>query len=120
MQKKVYYALAFCFVLAAAFLTYQLFAPQAGTVEILGEGVYTGQLRNGVFHGRGTWVSESGLSYSGQFKNGLYHGTGTLTFADGYAYTGEFEQGFIKNTAAATDEVCDVDAPPGSSCCDDH
>ena len=58
-------------------------------------GVYQGEIKDGVFHGRGTLTYPDGQYYVGQFENGVYHGPGELVFADGSRYVGEFQQGQI-------------------------
>jgi|GEM_PF-1749776 len=65
------------------------------TIIIHGEGVYTGQVKNGVFNGNGVWKSENGAVYSGDFKDGMYDGQGTMTFANGAFYTGGFKDGYM-------------------------
>lgn len=57
----------------------------------VGDGyVYTGELKNGVIHGNGKIIFDSGVTYEGQWDNGRMHGTGTLVWSDGTSYTGEF------------------------------
>ena len=72
--------------------------PRHDTVDIPGEGIYTGQLRGMTFHGYGTYKSYavSGASYEGQWKDGIFHGMGTLAFANGYQLIGEFVDGSIQ------------------------
>ncbi|MBQ6788933.1 MAG: S-layer homology domain-containing protein [Clostridia bacterium] len=57
----------------------------------VGDGyVYTGQLKDGVIHGKGKIIFDSGTTYDGEWDNGRMHGEGTITWADGTQYTGEF------------------------------
>lgn len=72
------------------------------TITIPGEGVYTGQVKNGYFNGTGTWESEIGVVYSGNFKNGLYDGQGKMTFADGTTYVGAFKDGYMHGQGVMT------------------
>ena len=74
---------------------YWLFYPTHKTVEIHGEGTYTGQLRGSTFHGYGTYESLNGAVYEGYFKRGYFDGFGTLTFINGSKYIGEFKEGYF-------------------------
>ena len=71
--------------------------PRQGTIDIPGEGIYTGQLRGMTFHGYGKYESYvvSGTSYEGEWENGVYHGYGTLTFANGSQLVGDFNHGHL-------------------------
>ncbi len=51
---------------------------------------YTGNFKNGKYHGAGTYIFAEGDSYNGDFVNGTYQGQGTYTFANGDKYVGEF------------------------------
>ena len=53
--------------------------------------VYTGEYVNGVRQGKGKFAFASGSSYEGEWKNGKYHGKGKWTNADGSYYTGVWE-----------------------------
>ena len=53
--------------------------------------VYTGEYVNGVRQGNGKFAFASGSSYEGEWKNGKYHGKGKWTNADGSYYTGVWE-----------------------------
>jgi len=64
-------------------------------LEFPGEGVYTGQVKNGYFHGTGNWESVTGISYRGNFKNGFFDGLGTLIFPNGATFEGEFKEGYM-------------------------
>jgi len=52
---------------------------------------YAGEFKNGVRHGRGTYVHSSGDRYEGEFKNGKRNGTGTYRYTSGEIYQGEFK-----------------------------
>lgn len=54
---------------------------------------YVGGFKDGAQDGQGTYTFANGDSYIGGFKNGVYHGEGTFTFADGRVETGIFENG---------------------------
>ena len=69
--------------------------PSTGTIEIPGEGVYTGELKSRTFHGQGTWTSNFGPVYEGEFKDGVFHGQGTMTFSNGAQYIGGFKNGYM-------------------------
>ncbi len=72
------------------------------TINIPGEGTYTGQMKNGQFHGVGTWDSEMGCTYTGEFNEGKYDGQGTLTFANGATYHGGFKEGYMHGHGVMT------------------
>ncbi|KUG04066.1 hypothetical protein ASZ90_018512 [hydrocarbon metagenome] len=59
------------------------------------EGTYTGQLKDNIPHGQGTWTHPDGFKYVGEFSDGKMDGQGTWTQPDGYKYTGEFVEGKI-------------------------
>jgi S1-C subfamily serine protease len=56
--------------------------------EFVGD-TYTGSLRNGEWHGIGTYQHSSGERYVGQFKNGWAAGYGARTYVGGDKYIGE-------------------------------
>lgn len=53
---------------------------------------YTGQFKNGRFHGEGTDIYD-GITYKGQFKNGFKDGEGKMIKKDGTIYTGQWKNG---------------------------
>ena len=57
------------------------------------EEVYTGELRNGEFDGRGKIVYATGSSYDGMFRNGKREGVGTFNYRNGTRYQGEWRHG---------------------------
>jgi len=56
-------------------------------------GTYTGQAKDGVPHGQGTWTHPSGRHYEGQFTEGNVTGYGVLTFPGGERYVGYLVNG---------------------------
>ncbi len=56
-------------------------------------GTYEGPLKNGVPHGKGTWVHRDGTSYVGDFYEGRIEGYGEYTFPNGVVYIGELKNG---------------------------
>lgn len=51
---------------------------------------YTGQTKNGIMHGQGTYFYAQGDRYSGEFRNGKPNGQGIFSYASGDVYTGQF------------------------------
>lgn len=58
-----------------------------------GKKQYEGEIRNGLFHGQGTYYFFNGDKYVGEFKERLEHGQGTYYYANGEKYVGEFKDG---------------------------
>lgn len=54
---------------------------------------YTGAMRGGKRHGKGTCIWASGQRYEGDWVDNDAHGKGTLTFANGNRYQGDFVGG---------------------------
>ena len=54
---------------------------------------YTGQFRQGQYHGEGRLTLPTGAKYSGQFVEGEFHGVGRLVHADGRQEEGTFKHG---------------------------
>lgn len=54
---------------------------------------YSGEYRDGSFHGRGTYTFVSGTEYVGEFRDHKFHGHGTYSYANGTKYVGEFRGG---------------------------
>ncbi len=65
---------------------------QVETIEYDG-GIYSGELKDGEPHGRGTLETSEGHIYSGEWKNGLEDGAGKITFPDGGYFEGSFKEG---------------------------
>ena len=55
-------------------------------------GKYSGELKNGLLHGQGTYTYVNGSKYVGEFKDGKKSGQGTYTFVNGSKYVGEFKE----------------------------
>ena len=60
--------------------------------------IYTGEFRNGLPNGRGTWIFStdgelSGEKYIGEWRNDFSHGWGTYFFANGEKFLGEWKDG---------------------------
>lgn len=52
---------------------------------------YVGEYKDGVRHGKGTYVWDNGLRYEGEWRNNVRHGKGTLNLADGGRYEGDWK-----------------------------
>lgn len=57
------------------------------------KGTYTGQLKSGEPHGKGSLMMKNGDSYKGTFYKGLFHGEGIYTWEDGTSFSGNFKSG---------------------------
>ena len=57
---------------------------------------YSGDIRDGFFHGDGLQQFASGMVYRGQFHEGYWHGQGVLESAMGWRYEGEFQKGVME------------------------
>jgi hypothetical protein len=101
-NRKIFYiSIAICLLAFFLVIAYWTVLPRYGTLDISGEGVYTGQLRGMTFNGYGTYISYTvgGTSYEGEWRNGVFHGQGTLTFANGSQLSGEFINGTLQGKA---------------------
>ncbi len=56
-------------------------------------GTYSGDLRNGIPHGKGTWIHPDGDEYVGEWKDGEQDGAGTMIWLDGKKYVGDWKDG---------------------------
>jgi len=56
-------------------------------------GVYQGEIKDGLFHGKGSLKYSDGSYYTGQFKEGVFHGEGKQVLVDGTLYEGTFFEG---------------------------
>jgi len=74
---------------------------ETGTISYLG-GTYTGELKNGLPHGKGVLVYDqeqtsmgivkrSERKYEGEWQDGMMHGKGVLTYPDGSVKSGTWE-----------------------------
>lgn len=55
--------------------------------------VYSGDIKDGKFHGKGKLVYAEGGYYQGDFADGVFHGLGLLVDQNGVRYQGEFNNG---------------------------
>ncbi|MDC0201864.1 hypothetical protein OAJ56_01405 [Flavobacteriales bacterium] len=71
-------------------------------------GVYVGEYKDNLLHGKGTYTLANGSKYEGEWENDKRHGKGTYTLANGDKYEGEWKddlphgQGKITNFAGET------------------
>ncbi|MFL1454266.1 C13 family peptidase [Marinobacter sp. GN3S48] len=65
---------------------------------------YSGDIRDGLFHGEGVQEFASGTVYSGQFREGYWHGQGTLESPAGWRYEGEFKKGLMSGQGVLEDD----------------
>ena len=50
---------------------------------------YSGEYKDGLKHGQGTYTWNDGEKYEGEYKDGKKNGQGTYTWNDGGKYEGE-------------------------------
>lgn len=65
---------------------------------------YSGDIRDGFFHGEGVQEFASGTVYSGEFREGYWHGLGELESPVGWRYQGEFQNGLMTGQGVFEDE----------------
>ncbi len=96
-KKLLFTIIGITCILFFSVLAYWTVIPRHGTLDIPGEGIYSGQLRGHTFHGYGTYTSYvvGGTSYEGEWKDGVFHGHGTLTYANGSQVICQFKDGFL-------------------------
>ena len=58
---------------------------------------YTGEMKNGVRHGQGTYTYADGYKYVGEFKDGLKNGRGAFISPDGEKRVGEWVYGNFRD-----------------------
>ncbi|MBK7002176.1 MAG: hypothetical protein IPH35_20135 [Rhodoferax sp.] len=58
-------------------------------------GRYEGEYRDGLVHGKGTYVLANGNRYEGEYRDGKMHGKGTYVEANGGRYEGEYRDGLV-------------------------
>lgn len=52
---------------------------------------YTGERKDGIFEGQGTYLWDDGEKYTGEWNRGMYDGQGTYTWANGDKYEGQWK-----------------------------
>ncbi|NBC29208.1 MAG: hypothetical protein GVY29_04360 [Spirochaetes bacterium] len=68
-------------------------APSGTMVVRTPEGVYEGEIVDGLPHGSGTMTWDDGAEYRGQWQEGRPHGSGVHTWPNGSRYVGEWRNG---------------------------
>ena len=81
--------------------TPQLLSPDARLPD---GSTYSGDVRDGFFHGEGVQEYASGAVYRGQFREGYWHGQGELESPAGWRYEGEFREGLMAGQGVLEDE----------------
>ena len=66
---------------------------QEKSIKLVDGSIYTGEIKNGVLHGKGELAFVDGSIYQGQFEGGVFQGVGSLFYYNGDVYHGEFRQG---------------------------
>ena len=59
---------------------------------------YSGDFKNGHYHGKGRLVFTDGSIYEGEFENNKMHGYGKIFFKDGSIYQGNFKNNLRDGT----------------------
>ncbi len=72
-----------------------------GTKRI-GEGVYTGDLVDGMAQGQGKMIWDSGVTYEGEWESNRPHGKGKMVWTDGTTYEGDFFENQIQGYGTMT------------------
>ncbi|MDI9244263.1 C13 family peptidase [Marinobacter sp. CHS3-4] len=54
---------------------------------------YSGETKEGYFHGEGVQEFVDGMVYRGRFSEGYWHGEGVLVLPDSWRYEGDFQKG---------------------------
>jgi hypothetical protein len=55
--------------------------------------VYDGQWKDGLMHGKGVYIFQSGAIYDGDFLDGKQHGKGVIIYCNGASYEGDWKFG---------------------------
>ena len=63
---------------------------------------YEGELRDGMFNGRGVLTEADGDRYEGEFRDNNFNGQGVFTYADGSRSEGEFRDGELNGQGVYT------------------
>jgi hypothetical protein len=76
----------------------QVSTNSAPTIKLPSGNLYTGDMKDGKPHGKGTLIyprdhEKNRDRYDGEFQDGYMHGRGVLTWTTGERYNGEFVQG---------------------------
>ena len=61
--------------------------------NLIGEGKYEGDIKEGWFDGNGKFTYDNGVVYEGEFSKGRFHGKGTLIYPNGGKFTGDWVNG---------------------------
>ena len=64
---------------------------------------YSGDYKNGLYHGKGRLEFKDGSVYEGQFENNKMHGYGKIFFKDGSIYQGNFKNDLRDETGLSKD-----------------
>jgi hypothetical protein len=68
------------------------------TITLPDASVYTGGIKNGLFHGRGVRNWPDGNKYDGEYAEGLASGRGVLSLHNGDRYEGQFKRDLYNGT----------------------
>ena len=63
---------------------------------------YSGEFKNGKYHGQGTTTNIAGDKYVGGWKDGKFYGKGTLTYSNGYKKSGIWKDGKVNKQNTLT------------------
>ena len=53
---------------------------------------YTGDFKNDMFHGKGTYTWATGDKYIGEWAENMKHGKGSVVWSDGKTYDSDFDK----------------------------
>ena len=65
------------------------------TIKIPNEGIYEGEIENGIRHGKGKMSYKNGSSYDGEWESDNFHGQGTYLNDTG-SFMGQWENGGLR------------------------
>jgi hypothetical protein len=63
---------------------------------------YSGEFKNGKYHGQGTTTNIGGDKYVGGWKDGKFYGKGTLTYSNGNKKSGNWKDGEVNEQSTLT------------------
>ncbi|MBP8626905.1 MAG: hypothetical protein KBE27_05910 [Syntrophorhabdaceae bacterium] len=66
-----------------------------GTFVISPKSIYSGDFKEGKYHGRGTCTFPNGAKYVGQWRDGKMNGKGVYTLSKKSRYVGDFKDGMF-------------------------